>query len=510
MAIENSVKAVFYLDGVKNSLRFCTDAPTLFSAFSQTSNALEASSHDPFARRSIEREKQRARFGDSVDRERQGDFQGAILILEALDLPQILNATDLSADPQSGGARYERLKAHISEILESLLERETQQNGGLFQHLEPDMWALFIPDAQKAEHVAKELLRKLDRQTITTPHTEFAVPKVNIGISDTRLPHPYASTMLQEACEALDELNASCTFRAYKNPPQDAQKMAEYLEIAEEVAGRSLELYLQPIVDPCTGQVVKYECLARLGLESTGRKTRFSGKPLFPDQIFPALAALRQENLFDRKVLRAAFDLLKEHSDICLSINVTKSGLVDPLWQEILFEALQEAPDLGKRSTVEIIETGRIEDAHKEILRQIRRRGVSIALDDFGTGDTAIGNILIDPNEEPFLDVVKCDRSFLAGETAMKNLRSLADVAKNAGCLVVVEGVETPEELEAIRDLNVGALVQGYYFAKPLPVPAALALAAEIPARVQRDLAARPAANAYLFTFPTFLELNAA
>ena len=88
--------------------------------------------------------------------------------------------------------------------------------------------------------------------------------------------------------------------------------------------------------------------------------------------------------------------------------------------------------------------------------------------DDFGSGYSSL-NML---NEMP-LNVLKLDMRFVQSETAKpKNrsiLRYIMEIARFLGLRVVAEGVETNEQLERLRDLRCD-YVQGYYFARPMPI----------------------------------------
>ena len=88
-----------------------------------------------------------------------------------------------------------------------------------------------------------------------------------------------------------------------------------------------------------------------------------------------------------------------------------------------------------------------------------------LAIDDFGAGHSNFERVW---NLKP--DIVKLDRSLLLrAESSKRNkkmLNSLVDLLHQAGCLVVIEGVE--EQAQALIAMDSGAdFIQGYYFAKP-------------------------------------------
>jgi predicted signal transduction protein with EAL and GGDEF domain len=98
-------------------------------------------------------------------------------------------------------------------------------------------------------------------------------------------------------------------------------------------------------------------------------------------------------------------------------------------------------------------------------LRQASTLGYTIALDDFGTGHSSLSMLRSMP-----LDVVKIDRSFLqevaSDERARAMLQSIAAICIELELETIAEGVETQEQLRAVRDARIGN-VQGFLYSHP-------------------------------------------
>ena len=98
--------------------------------------------------------------------------------------------------------------------------------------------------------------------------------------------------------------------------------------------------------------------------------------------------------------------------------------------------------------------------------------GLTIAIDDFGTGYSSLSYL----NTLP-LDKVKIDRSFVANITSdqrqLKLLRGIVNLSRELGLAIVVEGVETEEQLKLLKRADCADLIQGFLFGMPMPSGAA-------------------------------------
>ena len=103
---------------------------------------------------------------------------------------------------------------------------------------------------------------------------------------------------------------------------------------------------------------------------------------------------------------------------------------------------------------------------HDDVLQRLRKAGLHIAIDDFGTGYSSLEYLGRLP-----VNRIKIAQNFMIGlETGSSNatiVKTAIGMAHELGLDVVVEGVETAEQLELIRSFN-GHKVQGYYYSKPL------------------------------------------
>jgi EAL domain-containing protein (putative c-di-GMP-specific phosphodiesterase class I) len=132
---------------------------------------------------------------------------------------------------------------------------------------------------------------------------------------------------------------------------------------------------------------------------------------------------------------------------------------------------LMEAGVSGDRIVVEITENvlmhaGGRESANLEALRKL---GVRIAIDDLGTGHASLEYL-----RSFAFDIIKIDRSYVAhllGSAIDRTIiAAICDIARVVNVEVIAEGVETAEQLAALREIGCDA-VQGFLFGRPAPLP---------------------------------------
>jgi diguanylate cyclase (GGDEF)-like protein len=147
-----------------------------------------------------------------------------------------------------------------------------------------------------------------------------------------------------------------------------------------------------------------------------------------------------------------------------LSVNVSAQQLRAPEFSRQLKRALERAGMAASRLELEITEAACVEDEARAALQQVAELGVRLSLDNFGTGYSSLNHLRQVP-----LQAVKLDRSFVVdvtvgGQAALT--RTLIDMAHALGREVIAGGVETLEQLDALREQGCDA-AQGFGLAPP-------------------------------------------
>jgi EAL domain-containing protein (putative c-di-GMP-specific phosphodiesterase class I) len=162
--------------------------------------------------------------------------------------------------------------------------------------------------------------------------------------------------------------------------------------------------------------------------------------------------------------------------EVSLSLNLSPRDLLQPSLIPMLTELLHETGLDGRHVKLEITETAVMENPEIATARleRLQKMGFQVAMDDFGTGYSSLSYLQRLP-----IDILKIDRSFV--QTMLENpnnleiIKAIIGLGKILDLRIVAEGVETPEQLAALRDLGCD-LAQGYLLGRPMPRQQAEAL----------------------------------
>ncbi|RXF75210.1 EAL domain-containing protein [Hansschlegelia zhihuaiae] len=212
----------------------------------------------------------------------------------------------------------------------------------------------------------------------------------------------------------------------------------------------------QPIVDVTDGSIFAYEALVR-GVDGSGAGAVMS--KVTHDNRFA----------FDQLCRRRAVELAARLGMTTrVSINFMPNAVYQPeLCLGTTLAAARRSNFPIDRIMFEVTEGERVEDRPHlvNILNEYKRQGFTTAIDDFGAGHSGL-NLLAE--FQP--DVVKLDMDLVRGIDTSRARQAIVNcVTRLAYALdiaVVAEGVETRDELAALRRLGI-KLIQGYLLAKP-------------------------------------------
>ncbi|GLR47999.1 EAL domain-containing protein [Sphingomonas astaxanthinifaciens] len=234
-------------------------------------------------------------------------------------------------------------------------------------------------------------------------------------------------------------------------------------ELERALAEGGLRLAYQPKVATADGSLVRVEALVRWAHPALGAVPPARFVPLAEDHGL--IDDLTQWAL--RTALRQWREWHAQGLDTDVAVNISAVSL-EQLDFPDLVERLCRALDVPTERLVLELTEGATQPLIKlmDTLTRFRIKGVGLAIDDFGTGYSG----LIQLRKLPFTEI-KIDRQFVTGLATSRDdqviVRSVIDLAHGLGLLVTAEGVETVEQLAALRALGCD-LVQGYLLAHPL------------------------------------------
>ena len=160
----------------------------------------------------------------------------------------------------------------------------------------------------------------------------------------------------------------------------------------------------------------------------------------------------------------------EEDLDFQVSVNVSRADIYGIDIVDVLTSIIQDYNLAPEQLHLEITESAYTENSQQliEVVNHLRELGFIIEMDDFGSGYSSL-NIL---NQMP-IDVLKLDMKFIQSETEKPInqgiLRFIMELARWMRLSVVAEGIETREQLERLTEVGCD-YVQGYYFARPMPI----------------------------------------
>ena len=152
-----------------------------------------------------------------------------------------------------------------------------------------------------------------------------------------------------------------------------------------------------------------------------------------------------------------------------VSVNVSRIDIYDPELEEKLLALISENSLAPEELMLEITESAYSNNAQGliETVNHLREDGFRIEMDDFGSGYSSLNMLTTIP-----IDVLKMDMKFIRNmqkdEKSKKLVELVIDIARFLDVPVVAEGVETEEQLQALKEMGCD-IIQGYYFSKPVP-----------------------------------------
>jgi diguanylate cyclase (GGDEF)-like protein len=397
----------------------------------------------------------RLSFRDEIAGYLSVEKPGEMSALLFIDLDQFKQVNDTLGHPSG-----DRLLCTVADRLREMLGANdyVARFGG-------DEFVVFqrnIASHEDAAELARQIVERLSERYEIEHHLIEIGASIGIAVTS---PEVTADNLLKNADLALYRAKADgrgtfCFFREEMAEIVEARRTLE-IDLRQALANEEFELHFQPLVNLKSGRISTCEALLRWRHPERGMVS--------PADIIPVAEEMGLIVDLGRWTLRkACMECMKWPEKVRVAVNLSPLQFHQRNVLDDIRYALQVSGLPPERLEIEITESSLMRNTQwtRDSLAALRKEGVSISLDDFGTGYSSLSYLHSFP-----LHKVKIDRSFLEGireDKPLTLLRGVARLSADLGMQVVVEGIETNEQLEIVGADGTVTEVQGYLFGRPV------------------------------------------
>jgi diguanylate cyclase (GGDEF)-like protein/PAS domain S-box-containing protein len=318
-----------------------------------------------------------------------------------------------------------------------------------------------IHDETSALEVTNRILKALQLPFMLEGQEIFLIPCLGISLGGAE---STPSDLVRHAgiamYQAKRELNPVMFFR-HEMGEEAPERLRLESDMRKGLEQDQFMVVYQPKVDLQTGKIRSVEALVRWqhpqrGLVSPAKFIPFAEETGLIEPLGKIVleTACRDAALWHR-----------QGQTLVVAVNLSAVQFRNPNLIAEVQEALLKSGLPAHALELEITESAVLGDINSTIvlLEQLKALGVRLAIDDFGTGYSNLGHLRRFP-----VDVLKIDQSFIRGNSGFQKpiVEAVLGLAKALELHTVAEGVETPEQMQQLRQMGCD-MGQGYYFAKP-------------------------------------------
>ena len=288
--------------------------------------------------------------------------------------------------------------------------------------------------------------------------------EVDDGNIDTECMYNFAGVALNSITESED--GSICTYNTKMRDEELWVNMVEN-DMKHAMENGEFQVYLQPKYSTKEEKLSGAEALVRWihptrGFISPGRFV-----PIFEKNGF----VLNLDDFMISEVAKQQAKWMSEGKELFpISVNVSRAHFTRADLAEHICGIVDKYGVPHDKIELELTESAFFDD--KEVLiktvKKLKEYGFEISMDDFGAGYSSLNSL-----KEMPLDVLKLDAEFFRGEDDENRgeviVGEAITLAKKLNMRIVAEGIETREQVDSLARMDCD-LIQGYYFAKPMPI----------------------------------------
>ena len=359
-------------------------------------------------------------------------------------------------------------RAYADEVLKRIgaeLFRIVRSNGGIACRREADTFQVYCPHMTDYAPLAQQVTAAACGGDKGRIHIRIGVyPRVDKTI-DMELRFDHAKSAADTLRNSLSESVA-----VYDESLRERETFTERLldDFRSALTQKQFAVYFQPKYDIRSPKPVL------CGAEALVRWQHPELGMIPPGRFIPLFESNGLIRELDHYVWREAAaqigDWRKRFGrSVPVSVNVSRIDMLDPDLADTFCRLVEENGLSFDDLHLEITESAYTEDSEGiiRVVSGLRARGFKIEMDDFGSGYSSLNMITKLP-----IDALKLDMMFIrtafqeTGNTGI--LKIMLDISRYLSVLMIAEGVETEEQLLTLQELGCD-IVQGYYFARPMP-----------------------------------------
>ena len=337
-----------------------------------------------------------------------------------------------------------------------------------------------LAERAEIERIARRILGAIEKPFVLMNRAYFLSASIGVSISPddgsdaTLLIKCADSAMYQVKSEGRNDV------RFFAGGMSDER--SEQLQLAGELPlamqRGEVDLHYQPILDVADRRVIGFEALLRWQHPTRGL--------LLPDRFLPVAEQsnlIREIGLWAlRRAVEDRIELgLATCPDAAVSVNISARQFTEDGFLSSLNALMNERAFPPRLLQIELTESAFIEHPERTVtlIAELRRLGVRVIIDNFGTGYASLSYLKNLP-----VDGLKIDQVFVRGLPEDRGnaaiVQAITTLCAKLGLQAMAEGVETLEELKALRSLDCDRL-QGTLIAEPLPYPRLAAFLETLP-----------------------------
>ncbi len=354
----------------------------------------------------------------------------------------------------------------LIEKMYHVLDKNLKRNEAMAHQENAEFGLLLIYTDKQQLNARIEALEKALNAILPKMKLYFAVGVYQVQQRERDIEQLYNNAML--ACDMLGEEaeNQIAFFDVEMNKQKLWERMVED-DMDAALANREFQVYLQPKISASQGELAGAEALVRWIHPKEGFIPPNKFIPIFEQNGF----ILKLDDYMLEEIAKQQAQWMEQGNKLVpISVNVSRAHFTREDLAQHICNIVDKYHIPHNVIELELTESAFFDDKNVLLntVNNLRKAGFVVSMDDFGSGYSSLNSL-----KELQLDVLKLDAEFFRGadtqERGLLIVSEVIDLAKKLNMKIVAEGIESREQVDFLIEQECD-LIQGYYFAKPMPI----------------------------------------